>query len=80
MRLYDSFVRSVLTDGVKERYLIWCLRQDYNTPEHSVMWETRRHPMSKGTSKRAMKFEVKMTRCKKGSIRMLEKVSRRERT
>ena len=83
MRLFDALVGSTMTYGaeiwgwkrrdrierMQERYIRWCLGVDYNTPGYAILMETGRRRIHDSASKKAMKFEVKMTKCKEGSIR-----------
>ena len=52
-------------EKMQERYLRWSLGVDFNSPGYAVMEETKR----RSASMRAIKFEVKMARCKEGTIR-----------
>ena len=51
-------------ERMQERYIRWCLGVDYNTPGNTVLKEVGRKRMCIGLYKKAIQFEVKMTRCK----------------
>ena len=82
-RLFDALMQSVMMYGaeiwgwcerpeierVQETYLRWNLGVDRSTPKYAVRNETGRYKLAVLASRRALKFEERMSKCEGGSIR-----------
>ena len=83
VKLFDALVQSVMMNGaeiwgwkkrvkierMQKRHIRWSLGLDFNTPGYAVVEETKRRRICISASRRTMKLEVNMARCREGTIR-----------
>ena len=55
-------------EKMQERYISQCLRVDYKTPWYLIIKETGRRRIRDNARETAMRFDVKMARCRGGTI------------